>query len=82
MTLNASTWLNSSVESAYIYGDMILSPKLIRNFTGTAYTWLKGIDSSYYISINDASINFNKLIFDSSKSSWLNTDNFFLQIQL
>lgn len=75
--IDVSAQFTSSVNSAYIYGDLTLNSSLYWNFTGTAYTYMKGADASYYITQNNAVFYCNQFYLDSSKSTWINSDDFY-----
>lgn len=73
--LDSSVWMTSTVNSLYIYGDVSLNAGLTYRFTGTGYTYLRGLDTSVSIKTNAASFNTNRLYIDSSKSTFIHYDD-------
>jgi len=73
--LDSSVWLTSSVQSAYIYGDVSLNSNLNWVFTGTAYVYLWGLDTSRYIYSNNSYININRIYMEASGATYVNVDD-------
>ena len=74
--LDSSVWFSSAVQSAYIYGDVSLNQNLQWVFTGTAYTYLNGNDTSIYINSNTCVPNVNKLYVLGLNNTYTHLDNF------
>jgi hypothetical protein len=65
--------LSSSVNSINIYGDLTLAVNLTWTFTGTAYVYMKAVDSRN-ITSNGVVLTCNKLYFDGVGGTWTNQD--------
>lgn len=73
--LDSSVWFLSSVQSAYIYGDISLNTNLQWRFSGTAYVYLWGLDTSRYIYSNNSYININRIYMEASGATYVNVDD-------
>jgi len=73
--IDQTATLSSSLNSAYIYGDLTLAANLTWTFTGTAYVYMKAVDSRN-ITTNGITPAFNRFYMDGVGGTWVNQDNF------